>query len=459
MRLFKNSLWGVFFFFIFIDLCAKELELIKQETESSVKFSYQFYDFLSQPKEVAFELDKDLIQEAIEAIPSLETLHQKIHTELPRIAYEIAKEQFAPIEDDYYHHLSDVEYAAIQAERNLGEGFELIYECPKQIVDYSLEFTKTKKFGYKISSQINSCSFQTSTEKAYQNLIEKIGQSIEKVKRKLPEKAVYKIEITAKGYQTSSKIPGGLSKKVHERALNAIKNNQKNIENWGNTFEEKSNSLKESFQQVVAANKTFIAAAQKQQSQILKNILQDIALKQDEEYYQYFLKVEKTKQGNVIGPDYKKIVLTYRPFMNKVANALNDSDLEERALANKILNFLQAIKYNDLKKRDLEYFSGFLTPPALFYENRGDCDTKSVAFLSIAKNLFLNTKAILVLVPGHAFIGLELQAQAKDATLEHGGIKYVLAETAGPGVLPFGKVGAQSLNAIKKNDIEEVIVF
>lgn len=459
MSFLKITLLGVFFFGFVSNLFTEELKLIKQETSTSIKFSYQFYDFLNKSKEVSFELEKNFIQQSIGEIPSLKVLHEKIHTELPRLAYKSSEKYLAPIENDYYHHLADIQYIATQAKRNLGEDFELVFQCPKKIINYNLEFSKEKKFYYKIKSEIAACAFETKTQNAYQSLVAKITQSIEKVGKKLPAEVVYQLKTTDQGYQTIYNIPAGFSRTLHQKILKTIENNQSNIENLQNSFQEKQKELKIYFDQVVATNKSFIANIKKSQPEVLQNILQDISSQQEEEYSRYYLKVEKTKQGNSISPDYKRLVLKYKSSMGQIADALNETHLGERELANKILNFLQAIHYNDLQKRDLEYFTGFLTPPAIFYENQGDCDSKSVAFLSIAKNLFLNTKAILVLIPGHAFIGLELQTQEKDTTLEHNGIHYVLAEVAGPAISPFGTIGSKSETAIKKKDIDEIIVF
>lgn len=459
--LFSRNLFlgGIFFIFLFSNLFAKELKLIKKEVGDTIEFFYEFYDFSKKQQTVIFELKKDLIQQSKKEIPNLEILNQKIHTELPRIAYQVSQEHFQPIEDDYYYHLLDIQQTASQAKRDLKENFEIIYNCPKKIINYDFEFVKNRKFSYKIQSKTKSCTFEINTQKAYQDLIQSIENKIQNTKNSLPSTVIYQIKFTNEGFQIHYEIPAGFTRSKHQKILQTIQKTQENIKILEENFQENQKILDRYFQQIVEFHKNFIAQIKQTQSKILQNILQVIASKQKEEYRQYYLKVEKTKQGNSISPDYEELIWKYKPLMEDIAFALNDNNLDQRALANKILNFLQSISYNDLQQRDLEYFTGFFTPPTLFDKNQGDCDSKSVAFLSIAKNLFSNTKAILVLIPGHAFIGLELATQETDQKFEYNGIHYVLAEVAGPAILPFGTISTKSKIAIKKKEIDQIIIF
>ena len=459
MNFSKNLFLGGFFFFIFSSLFAKELKLIKKETGDIVEFFYEFYDFLNEQQEVRFELDKKLVYQAGSEIPNLEILNQKIHTELPRIAYKIAEKYYQPIEKNYYYHLSDILQIIVQAKRELKTGFEISYNCEEKIIYYDFEFIKKKKkTTYTIKSKIQPCTFNVNTENAYQILLKKIKEKIQTTKKKLPN-IIYEIKTTDNGFQINYEIPSGLAQKKHQKILKIIKNNQKNIDLLQEDFQQKQKILEVYFKKLTNFHQDFKKEIKHSQNKILQDILQTIVYKQEEEYQKFYLKIEKNKQGNSIIPDYERLVLRYYPLMEKVADAFDDNNLTQRQIANKILNFLQSISYNSLQQRDLEYFTGFFTPPTLFYKNEGDCDSKSVAFLSIINSLFSNTKAILILIPGHALIGLELTSQEKDQKLEHNGVHYILAEVAGPAVLPFGSISAKSIAAIKKKEIDQIIVF
>ena len=449
----------LFFFFIltFSHLNAINLELTTQETKDKIAFSYNFYDFLRNKQSVFFELSKNFIQQSEKEIPSLKYLHQAIHTDLPNNFYKIAEENFKEIEKDYYYHLSDIQEIIRKAKNDL-EGFTLDYECPDKIVNYQIEFIKGKNFAYQISLNLLPCSFDLNSNEAYQILLNKIQNSIQQTKKSIPAEITYLIHKNKSGFNVSYEIPV-FSKEKQKKILQKIEKNNKKIEDLQNKFNSQQTSFKKYFQEITETNELFLKKMHAKNEKILPKILQEINKIQEQEYQKHYLKVEKTKQGYTISPDYKKLVLKYKPQMEPVSFALYDSYLQQRQMANKILNFLQSIDYNTLQKRDLEYFSGFYTPPTLFYKNEGDCDSKAVAFLSIAKNLFQNTKAIIVLIPGHAFIGIEIDSEKKDETLVYKGINYVLAEVAGPAITPFGVLSSRSKSAIKKKEINEVIVF
>ena len=75
----------------------------------------------------------------------------------------------------------------------------------------------------------------------------------------------------------------------------------------------------------------------------------------------------------------------YEKRMRIVSDAIREKNLSDRELLEKALSFLQSIPYDTLQNRDLESFTGFLPAYYLLDKNIGDCDSKSVALLSIAK--------------------------------------------------------------------------
>ena len=96
---------------------------------------------------------------------------------------------------------------------------------------------------------------------------------------------------------------------------------------------------------------------------------------------------------------------------------------------------------------------------SLLDKNIGDCDSKSVALLSIAKTLAPQIESIMVLIPKHAFLAFAVPAKLEDQTILYQGKRYVVAEVAGPAVLPLGQVGKTSESAIRKNVFEEILSF
>ena len=74
---------------------------------------------------------------------------------------------------------------------------------------------------------------------------------------------------------------------------------------------------------------------------------------------------------------------------------------------------------------------GLRVPTDVLVSGRGDCDSKAVAFASMWRRF--PTRAVMVLVPGHALVGVEVPARPGERTVRVGNRTYVLCEVAGPG--------------------------
>lgn len=151
-------------------------------------------------------------------------------------------------------------------------------------------------------------------------------------------------------------------------------------------------------------------------------------------------------RGNSVMPDHRLIAKRYVRAMKPVATAIRNATRgkDTRETVNYALHFIQNIPYNQLQNRYTSNGAGFYTPYGLLYNNRGDCDTKSVALAAIIRNLYPNVRMVMVYTPGHAFIGLGFRPSKGDLSLDLGGTKFVLAEPAGPGMAAIGKVSRSS---------------
>ena len=79
---------------------------------------------------------------------------------------------------------------------------------------------------------------------------------------------------------------------------------------------------------------------------------------------------------------------------------------------------------------------GFRVPTAVLVRGAGDCDSKSATFCALWRHL--PRRAILILVPGHALVGVEGKPRADEAYVRLGNRYFVLCEVAGPGKIPPG---------------------
>jgi len=147
-------------------------------------------------------------------------------------------------------------------------------------------------------------------------------------------------------------------------------------------------------------------------------------------------------------PDYARIAERALPALAPVAAALRGqvSGLDPRAALTHLLAFVQTIPYDRLEDRATS--AGFLPPFLMLAQNRGDCDTKSVAFAALAHLLYPRLPIALILVPRHAFLGLGLEPEPGDGYIVRGPRTWVLAEPVGPGLLPVGRSGPESTAAL-----------
>jgi hypothetical protein len=109
----------------------------------------------------------------------------------------------------------------------------------------------------------------------------------------------------------------------------------------------------------------------------------------------------------------------------------------DRALLGLFLAFIQELRYQVPPQIELgRHILGFWAPAAVLVRGAGDCDSKSAAFCALWRHL--PRRAILVLVPGHALVGVEGKPRADEAYVRLGNRYFVLCEVAGPGKIPPG---------------------
>ena len=149
-------------------------------------------------------------------------------------------------------------------------------------------------------------------------------------------------------------------------------------------------------------------------------------------------------------PDYARIGEQALPGLAPVAQALGIQlqGLPLRAAVTQALAFIQTIPYDPLEDRAND--AGFLPPLAMLADNRGDCDTKSVAFAALVHLLFPKVPSALILVPRHALLALGLDPAPGDRLIRYQGRDWVLAEPVGPSTPPVGQIGEESRAALDK---------
>ncbi len=163
----------------------------------------------------------------------------------------------------------------------------------------------------------------------------------------------------------------------------------------------------------------------------------------------------KIQDDKYVRPDYARIARQSVSDLGPAASALAQwtRGLSQRDRLSRLLLFIQTIPYDRLENRATD--AGFLVPLVMLDENRGDCDSKSVAYAVLVHLMYPDLPIELVLVPQHALLALGLPRVAGDRTLRQGGRAWVLAEPVGPGVQPVGRIGKESARGLGR--IESVI--
>jgi hypothetical protein len=101
------------------------------------------------------------------------------------------------------------------------------------------------------------------------------------------------------------------------------------------------------------------------------------------------------------------------------------------------LSFFQELRYEVPPPVELgRHILGFRVPTAVLVRGGGDCDSKSAAFCALWRHR--PERAILILVPGHALVGVEGAPRSGEAYVRLGNRYFVLCEVAGPGKVPPG---------------------
>ncbi|MGE5155246.1 MAG: hypothetical protein ACM3ST_14695 [Bdellovibrio bacteriovorus] len=157
----------------------------------------------------------------------------------------------------------------------------------------------------------------------------------------------------------------------------------------------------------------------------------------------------------ILRPDYARIARLAVDDLASVAPAMRrwTRGMDRRKALGHLLLFVQSIPYDRLDDRKTDV--GFLVPPLVLAENRGDCDSKAVTFAALTHLLYPDLPIAMVLLPRHAYLALGLPRAAGDQTLKHDKRVWILAEPAGPGLLPLGRLAAESL--AQRDSIEAVV--
>lgn len=146
-------------------------------------------------------------------------------------------------------------------------------------------------------------------------------------------------------------------------------------------------------------------------------------------------------EGKVLRPDHPQLVVDYADDVAPVARSLAvgidlGTEAGRRTYAERAVRFVQAIPY---ERRKGGGDKGYRPPLAVLARNRGDCDSKSVLYLSLLRAQLPEVDSAIVYIPRHAFVALDLAPEARDLTVRVDGERWVVVEPVGPARAPLGE--------------------
>ncbi|MAI07570.1 MAG: hypothetical protein CMF61_01290 [Magnetococcales bacterium] len=173
-----------------------------------------------------------------------------------------------------------------------------------------------------------------------------------------------------------------------------------------------------------------------------------------ERYYNYNPKENSVRPAH--GIIAKRYVTAMRPVARALQQEMNGKD--SREITNHVLNFIQSIPYDTLEDVRTTNGAGFQTPYGVIHDNKGDCDSKSVMFAAIMRNLYPYARIIVVYVPGHALVGFDYTKGKNDYAIHVDGTTFVLAEPVGPNNSKLGQISPKALSVMRRGaySFEEV---
>jgi hypothetical protein len=159
------------------------------------------------------------------------------------------------------------------------------------------------------------------------------------------------------------------------------------------------------------------------------------------------------EEGAVLYPDFNRMIPFYMGFTSPlyaltIKTLGKDSTPRERV--GFLLRFVQDIPYGiPPTHSNSKVISGILSPPQIFIEKWGDCDSKVLLISSILAHE-LRYKILLVYLEKHLLMAFEGRPHPNDSFIVFKGSKFILADPTGPAHLQLGNPSPDFKGDFKK---------
>ena len=166
------------------------------------------------------------------------------------------------------------------------------------------------------------------------------------------------------------------------------------------------------------------------------------------------------EEGNILYPDFNRMIPFYMGFTSPlyaltIKTLGKDSTPRERVEF--LLRFVQDIPYGiPPTHSNSKVISGILSPPQIFIEKWGDCDSKVLLISSILAHE-PRYKILLVYLEKHLLMAFEGRPHPNDSFIVFQGSKFILADPTGPAHLQLGNPGPNFKGNFKKIEALQII--
>jgi hypothetical protein len=153
----------------------------------------------------------------------------------------------------------------------------------------------------------------------------------------------------------------------------------------------------------------------------------------------------KNHPGIGVIPDYSALVSFYydsvTPLYNHWKKFVARDNLDQRQSLDLLLRFFQDYPYGvPPQVIDNKLVNGLFVPPLSLQNGWADCDSKSLWMATVLSHdpAFKN-KLAMIMVPGHAFLGIEIWPQVYDEKYTYRNRTFIVAEPTGLSRTPLGR--------------------
>ncbi len=436
---------------------ARQINFNLQQNQNHIEFAYRYETVQGNTRNLSFQLDEQLLIKSNNTLLSFEKITKIAGSQAINGLKKASEKSRMKVQAEYEALYQQALVKVANANRQLAPFY-----------DVEVNRSGSSDFGIKQDSNHSAVVryfWQTPSLEIKTNAINDIRSALSKAvaqkNKELAGKAILKLRLQGARVGLELKVTNANYNQIGRNAFNEVQNTMDGLIRKQNLA---SNLSKQHFNQITGFIKNGLRKLQISAEKEMDSFQLEYRRLRNDVLKDYNLVMVKNGRDDVIRIDYQKIVSDYRlamrpPIQAAVNSLTNNNDL--RSHIENALNFVQTIPYDRLEQRNFKGLAGFLLPPSMIQQNRGDCDTKSVALLAMLGHIMPasagNNPLIMVLIPGHAFIGAKISPKSDDKVYRYNNVPYVLMEVAGPALFPIGKLSDMSERALRQNKIIEII--